>query len=433
MLRQLCLPVTAQHGKDESYHTPVPPEVVVFPETTQEVSQVVRACVTHRVPLVPFGAGTSLEGHVAALHGGVCVDLSKMSRIVEVSEGDMDCRVEAGVTRQQLNEHLRDTGLFFSVDPGAKYGTMREVVMGVTAVLADGAVVRTGTRARKSSSGYDLTKLLVGSEGTLGIITEVALRLFGQPEAVSAGVCAFTSLKGAVDTAMTTIQMGIPVARIELLDEVQVDAVNKYSKTALALQPTLFFEFHGSSAASVQQQALQVGSIAQENGGGHFDWSDSAEERSRLWAARHSAYYAARALRPDCNGFITDVCVPISRLSESILAAKADILHSKLVAPIVGHVGDGNFHILLIVDPNNEEEVTAAKQLNARLVERALAAGGTCSGEHGVGYGKLEFLEREHGEVALHVMAAVKHALDPHNILNPGKLGSRFPFAPAPS
>ncbi|CAI5468431.1 unnamed protein product [Closterium sp. Yama58-4] len=432
--------VLEQHGRDESYHEAVPPDAVAFARSTHQVQQLVTACAAARVPIIPYGAGTSLEGHVAALCGGVSIDLSQMNEVVEVHAEDMDCRVQAGVTRQQLNHHLHDSGLFFPVDPGSectiggmtatrasgtnavRYGTMREAVLGVTAVLPNGQIIKTGSRARKSSSGYDLTRLIVGSEGTLALVTEVALRLYPQPEAVSAAVCPFTSIAGAVDTVIETIQTAIPVARIELLDEVQVEAVNRYSKTHLQPSPTLFFEFHGTAAA-VEEQAKQVSEIASGNGGGSFEWSTAPEERSKLWAARHSAYYAALALRPNSKGLLADVCVPISRLTELVVLAKQQIQQAQLVAPIVGHVGDGNFHVLFIVDPDNKDELAAVKRVNDSLVARAIAVGGTCSGEHGVGYGKLPFLESEHGSAALDAMAALKAAWDPLNLFNPGKLG----------
>ncbi|CAI5994966.1 unnamed protein product [Closterium sp. NIES-65] len=394
--------VLEQHGRDESYHEAVPPDAVAFARSTHQVQQLVTACAAARVPVIPYGAGTSLEGHVAALCGGVSIDLSQMNEVVEVHAEDMDCRVQAGVTRQQLNHHLHDSGLFFPVDPGSectiggmtatrasgtnavRYGTMREAVLGVTAVLPNGQIIKTGSRARKSSSGYDLTRLIVGSEGTLAVVTEVALRLYPQPEAVSAAVCPFTSIAGAVDAVIETIQSAIPVARIELLDEVQVDAVNRYSKTHLHPSPTLFFEFHGTAAA-VEEQAKQVSEIASGNGGASFEWSTAPEERSKLWAARHSAYYAALALRPNSKGLLADVCVPISRLTELVVLAKQQIEQAQLVAPIVGHVGDGNFHVLFIVDPDNKDELAAVKRVNDSLVARAIAVGGTCSGEHGVG------------------------------------------------
>jgi len=430
--------VRQRHGQDESWHAAAPPDAVVFAQSTDEVSNVVRACARERTPVIAFGVGTSLEGHVAALHGGICIDLSRMNRVLEVNVEDMDARVEAGVTRKQLNAHIKDTGLFFPVDPGAdatlggmaatrasgttavRYGTMRDNVLGLTVVLADGRTIRTGSRARKSSTGYDLTRLFVGSEGTLGVITEVAVRLHGVPQAMSAAVCAFPSLRAAVDTVIVTIQSGIPVARIELLDEVQVRGVNNYSKTDYAEAPTLFFEFHGTEAG-VAEQARMVGELARDNGGADFRWATLPEERSRLWQARHDAYYGGLSLRAGARGYVTDVCVPISRLAECVVATKHDIEASGLIAPIVGHVGDGNFHLVILVDPDNRDEVARAAALNERVVRRALAAGGTCSGEHGVGYGKLGFLETEHGE-ALSVMRTIKQALDPSNLMNPGKI-----------
>ncbi|MEM7223567.1 MAG: FAD-linked oxidase C-terminal domain-containing protein [Pseudomonadota bacterium] len=430
--------VCQQHGTDESYHTPFPPDAVAFAESTEEVAQIVKICAAERCPVIPFGTGTSLEGHVAALKGGVSIDVSRMNQVLEVNDGDLDCRVQAGVTRKQLNSYLHDSGLFFPIDPGAdasiggmtatrasgtnavRYGTMRENVLGLTAVLADGRIVKTGGRARKSSAGYDLTRLLVGSEGTLAVITEIQLRLHGIPEAISAAVCPFDTLEGAVNAVIMTIQMGVPVARIELLDEVQMDASNRYSGLDYPVQPTLFFEFHGSPA-SVAEQAETVGEIASEHGGGDFRWTAEQEDRTKLWQARHEAYYADIALRPGAKGWATDVCVPISRLSQCILETKADIEASDLLAPIVGHVGDGNFHLAIIIDPDDQEEIARAKALNDRLVLRALAMGGTCTGEHGVGWGKIDFLKAEHGE-AVAVMRQIKQALDPDNIMNPGKI-----------
>ncbi|MDX1514094.1 MAG: FAD-linked oxidase C-terminal domain-containing protein [Gammaproteobacteria bacterium] len=431
--------VREQHGRDESYHPPAAPDAVAFAETTEEVAGIVTLCARHRVPVIPFGTGTSLEGHVAALRGGVCIDVSRMDQVLGVNPEDLDCRVQAGVTRKALNDYLRDTGLFFPIDPGAdaslggmtatrasgtnavRYGTMRENVLGLTVVLADGRVIRTGGRARKSSAGYDLTRLFVGSEGTLGVITEIQLRLYGIPEAVSAAVCSFETLDGAVNTVIQTIQMGIPVARIELLDEVQMDAVNRYSDLDYPVQPTLFFEFHGSDTG-VAEQTERVGEIAAEFGGGEFRWATRPEDRSRLWQARHDAYYAAIALRPGCKGWPTDVCVPISRLAECISETRKDIDESGIVTPIVGHVGDGNFHLVFVVDPDDEEEMERAKAVNERMVIRALDMGGTCTGEHGIGYGKIEFLKTEHGEDAVSVMRQIKKALDPHDLMNPGKI-----------
>ena len=430
--------VREQHGHDESYHPTHPPDAVAFATSTEEVAEIVKLCAARKRPVIPFGTGTSLEGHVAALYGGISIDMTRMNEVLEVNAEDLDCQVQAGVTRKQLNAYLRDTGLFFPIDPGAdaslggmaatrasgtnavRYGTMRENVLGLTVVLADGRVIQTGGRARKSAAGYDLTRLFVGSEGTLGVITEIRLRLYGIPEAVSAAVCSFETLEGAVDTVILTIQSGIPVARIELLDEVQMDAVNKYSKFDYPVLPTLLFEFHGTERG-VQEQAETVGGIAAEYGGGDFRWATLAEERNKLWQARHDSYYAALALRPGAKGWATDVCVPISRLAECILEVKRDIEESGLLAPIVGHVGDGNFHVCFIIDPDDAEEMARSEALNERMVMRALAMGGTCTGEHGIGTGKMAFLQAEHGE-AVAVMRALKLALDPDNLMNPGKM-----------
>jgi len=430
--------VREQHGHDESYHPTHAPDAVAFVRTNDEVAAVVHLCARHKRPVIPFGTGTSLEGHVAALHGGISIDLSHMNQVIEVNAEDLDCRVQAGVTRKQLNRYLGGTGLFFPVDPGAdaslggmaatrasgtnavRYGTMRANVLGLTVVTADGRVIRTGGRARKSAAGYDLTGLFVGSEGTLGVITEVQLRLYGLPEAMSAAVCPFDTLEGAVNTVILAIQAGIPLARVELLDEVQIDAVNRYSKLDYQVLPTLFFEFHGT-ARGVKEQVETVGEIAHEHGGADFRWASRTEERSKLWQARHDAYYAALALRPGAKGWPTDVCVPISRLAACILETKRDIEESALLAPIVGHVGDGNFHLSLIIDPDDPGEMARAEALNQRMVMRALAMGGTCTGEHGVGIGKMKFLEAEHGP-AVALMGQVKRALDPDNIMNPGKV-----------
>ena len=430
--------VCAHHGKDESYHAPHAPDAVAFAHSTEEVAAIVKICAHHKTPVIAFGTGTSLEGHVAALAGGICVDMSQMNRILRINAADLDASVEAGVTRKQLNEHLRDTGLFFPIDPGAdaslggmaatrasgtnavRYGTMRENVLALTVVLADSRVIRTARRARKSAAGYDLTRLFVGSEGTLGVITEVTLRLYGIPEAVSAAVCAFPSIEGAVDTVILTIQSGVPVARIELLDECQMAAINKYSKLDHKVAPTLFFEFHGSPAG-VAEQAETVKAIASEHGGDDFRWATTSEERSKLWQARHDAYYAALALRPGSKGWATDVCVPISRLAECISETKKDLAQSPLPYALVGHVGDGNFHLVFMIDPDRPEEVAEASRLNDRMVARALAMEGTSTGEHGVGYGKMDFLIAEHGE-AVSVMRTIKKALDPDGILNPGKI-----------
>ena len=430
--------VREQHGRDESYHPSSPPDAVVYCTETEQVAAVVKACAERGVPIIPFGTGTSLEGHVAALSGGICIDLSRMDKILTVNAEDMDVVVQAGVRRKALNDYLRDTGLFFPIDPGAdaslggmtatrasgtnavRYGTMRENVLSLTVVMADGRIIRTARRARKSSAGYDLTRLFVGSEGTLGVITEVTLRLYGIPEAVLAAVCPFPDLESAVSTVILTIQSGIPVARIELLDEAQMDAVNKYSKLDYTVKPTLFFEFHGSDAG-VREQVENVKAIAADFGADDFQWATKPEDRNKLWQARHDAYYAAIALRSGCRGIATDVCVPISKLAECILETRKDIDASGLCAPIVGHVGDGNFHIVFVVDPDNADEMKRAEDVNARMVMRAIALDGTCTGEHGVGYGKIDFLTAEHGE-ALVAMRAVKQALDPQNIMNPGKI-----------
>jgi D-lactate dehydrogenase (cytochrome) len=430
--------VCAHHGKDESYHAPHAPDAVAFAQSTDEVAAIVRLCADHKTPIIAFGTGTSLEGHVAALAGGLCIDLSQMNRVLQVNAEDLDARVEAGVTRKQLNEHLRDTGLFFPIDPGAdaslggmaatrasgtnavRYGTMRENVLALSVVLADGRIIRTARRARKSAAGYDLTRLFVGSEGTLGIITELTVRLYGIPEAVSAAVCAFPTIESAVNTVILTIQSGIPVARIELLDEGQMAAINSYSKLDHKLAPTLFFEFHGSPAG-VTEQAESVKEITAQYGGDDFRWATTSEERSKLWQARHDAYYAALALRPGSKGLATDVCVPISRLAECISETKRDLTGSPVPYALVGHVGDGNFHLVFMIDPNRPEEIAEANRLNERMVARALAMDGTCTGEHGIGYGKMQFLAAEHGE-AVGVMRTIKKALDPDGILNPGKI-----------
>jgi D-lactate dehydrogenase (cytochrome) len=389
--------------------------------------------------MVPFGAGTSLEGHVGALHGGVSIDLSRMTRILRVSADDLDATVEAGVTRKRLEAHLRPTGLVFHLDPGAdatlggmaatrasgttavRYGTMRDAVLGLRVVLADGRAISTGGRARKSSSGYDLTRLFVGSEGTLGVITELTLRLHGRPEAVAAATCHFDDIEQAVQTVITTIQLGIPVARIELLDDVQMDAVNRYAGLDYPVMPTLFFEFHGLSERDVTEQAEAVGEIAAEHGGRSFARATTPEARAELWHARHNAYYAALALRPGARGWTTDACVPISRLAECINETKRDVAASPLVAALVGHVGDGNFHMIFPVMADDPAELAEAERLTERLVDRALSMGGTCSGEHGVGIGKMRFLAREHGE-GLDVMRSIKRTLDPQGLMNPGKL-----------
>jgi D-lactate dehydrogenase (cytochrome) len=430
--------ILEQHGRDESAHDIAPPDAVVFPETTAEVAEIVTLCGRHDVPVIAFGAGSSLEGHVLAVHGGVSVDLTRMNRILAVNADDLDATVEAGVTRMQLNQHLNGTGLFFAIDPGAdatlggmaatrasgtnavRYGTMRENVMGLTVVLADGRVIHTGGRARKSAAGYDLTRLFVGSEGTLGLITEVTLRLHPQPEAVSAAVCAFPSVDAAVRTVIQTIQIGVPIARCELLDALTIRAVNRVSKLGLREAPMLFCEFHGT-AASVAEQAETVQQIARELGGMDFEWATQQEDRTRLWQARYEAYPACRKLRPGNRAFSTDVCVPISRLAECIAASNEDIAGVSMPVALFGHVGDGNFHLVVLIDPDKPSDSEEADALNRRVVERALSMGGTCTGEHGIGLGKLDFLDAEHGD-AVSVMRAIKNALDPHNLLNPGKV-----------
>jgi len=431
--------IREQHGRDESFHPSAPPDAVVFVESNEEVAEIMKLCVQHGTPIIPYGTGTSLEGHVAALQGGVCIDLTRMNQVLEVNAADLDCRVQAGVTRKQVNHHLRNSGLFFPIDPGAdaslggmtatrasgtnavRYGTMCENVLGLTVVTAEGRILRTGTRARKSAAGYDLTRLFVGSEGTLGVITEIQLRLQGIPEAMSAAVCSFDLMEGAVNTVIFTIQMGIPVARVELVDEVQIDAINRYSDLDYPVKPALFFEFHGTPA-SVAEQAERVGEIADENGGSNFQWATKEQDRQKLWEARHNGYYAALALRPGCRGWPTDVCVPISRLAECILETQQDVREQGLLAPILGHVGDGNFHMTYLIHPDYEdEELPKYQALNDRLITRALRMEDTCTGEHGVGYGKIPYMHREHGE-SVALMRQIKEALDPLNLLNPGKI-----------
>jgi D-lactate dehydrogenase (cytochrome) len=430
--------ILARHGKDESYHPAIPPDAVAFPDTTEEVSAIVKICAEYKVPVIPFGAGTSLEGHISAIHGGLSIDLSRMNRVLEINPGDLDATVEAGVTYRELNVSLHDKNLFFSVDPGAnatiggmtatrasgtnsvRYGTMRDNVLSLKAVLPNGNIIRTGRRARKSAAGYDLTHLFIGSEGTLGIITEITVRLFARPAAISAAVCSFPTIEAAVNTVIKTIQAGIPVARIELANATQIEAINRYSKLDLPVAPTLWLEFHGTTA-SAAEQAESVQKIAAEHGGGSFTWSSNAEERLRLWQARHDAAYAARALRSEGQLFPTDVCVPISRLAECIVSTEQDLASSSIPTPIIGHAGDGNFHVAMVLNPNNPKELAEATRLNQRLTERALALDGTCTGEHGVGLGKINSLVAEHGE-ALHVMRAIKQAIDPQNIMNPGKI-----------
>lgn len=433
--------VLERHGQGEGYFPPHPPDLVIFAETTVEVAEAVRVCAAHKVPVIPYGTGTSLEGHLAALEGGVSIDLSALNAVLEVNAEDLDCRVQAGVTRKQLNEYLRDTGLFFPIDPGAdasiggmaatrasgtnavRYGTMRENVLGLTVVMADGRIIKTGGRAKKSAAGYDLTRLIVGSEGTLGIVTEIQLKLYGIPEAVTSAVCQYPDLEAAVNTVILTIQSGIPVARIEILDDVQMGACIRYSELeGYEDKPTLFFEFHGTEA-SAAEQAEMVKALSDDFGGSAFQWTAHQEERTKLWQARHDAYYAALRLAPGKVGMATDVCVPISNLAECMLETQRDIAETGVLAPIVGHVGDGNFHLVLLFAPEDAAEVKKCKALVERMNHRAIAFGGTCTGEHGIGYGKKHFLTHEHGE-AVAVMRAVKHALDPDNIMNPGKIFS---------
>ncbi|MCW9002838.1 MAG: FAD-binding protein [Rhodospirillales bacterium] len=430
--------VCQQHGQDESYHPNMPPDVVIFPQSTEQVSAVVKACAAKSIPVIPFGAGTSLEGHVAATHGGVSIDLSEMNAILEVHNEDLDVVVQPGVRRMQLNAHLRDTGLFFPVDPGAdasiggmvatrasgtntvRYGAMRENVMALQVVLADGRIIRTSSRAKKSAAGYDLTHLFIGSEGTLGVITEITLKLYGIPEAVSSAVCPFPSVDNAVNTVIATIQSGVPVARIEFLDDASMDSVNSYSKLNYTVAPTLFFEFHGSEAG-VAEQAEMVSEIAAEYGGTNFQWATKQEDRDRLWHARHNAYYAARSRHPGTKGVIGDACVPISRLAEAITTAKKDMDQTPIPTYIVGHVGDGNFHTLYMIDPDDPSQEKEAKKSVERTVKMAISMGGTCTGEHGVGMGKIDYLRDEHGD-AIDVMSSIKVALDPLNIMNPDKV-----------
>jgi D-lactate dehydrogenase (cytochrome) len=430
--------VREQHGRDASYHACAPPDAVAFAQSTEEVIEIVKTCAQHKVPLIPFGSGTGVEGNVVALRGGVCLDLSRMNRILQVSIGDLDATVQAGVTHEQLNDHLRESGLFFSVDPGAnctiggmaatrasgtnsvRYGTMRENVLALTVVLPDGRLIRTARRARKSSAGYDLTRLFVGSEGTLGVVVEATVRLYGIPAAISSAVCSFPNVEAAVNTVIQTIQAGVPVARIELANAAQMDAINKYSQLDLPVAATLWLEFHGTEAG-VAEQAKMVQRIASDHGGADFSWTANPEDRLKLWRARHDVVYADRALRPGGQLWATDVCVPISRLAECITETEKDIAGSFLPAPIVGHVGDGNFHLGIVLNPNEPKEMAEAERLNRRLVHRALSMDGTCTGEHGVGCGKIDFLIAEHGE-AVSVMKAIKKAIDPDNIMNPGKV-----------
>ena len=430
----------AQHGASEAHFDTVLPDAVVFPHSTEEVVALVKACIAADTPIIPYGAGTSIEGNTTPTRGGVTIDLSEMNAIVSVNAEDFDCTVQAGVRREQLNEYLRDSGLFFPIDPGAnatiggmaatrasgtnavRYGTMREAVLSLRVVTPDGRDIRTSRRARKSAAGYDLTRLMIGSEGTLGIITEVTLRLHGIPESIMAAVCSFETMAGAVDTVVQSIQLGIPLARVEILDDVQMKAVNAWSNLDYPEQTTLFFEFHGSERY-VQEQVETVSALASENGGGAFQWAVLPEERAKLWKARHEAYYAALGLRKGCVGWPTDVCVPISRLAECILETKKDLEGASIPGPILGHVGDGNFHVVFVLDPNKPEEAREAEALNRRLVRRALDMDGTCTGEHGIGLGKQDWLVEELGD-AVDMMRMIKRAIDPRDLFNPGKIFS---------
>ncbi|HXD46692.1 MAG TPA: FAD-linked oxidase C-terminal domain-containing protein [Pseudolabrys sp.] len=431
--------VREQHGNTLTWLPNEPPDAVVYPQSTEDVQKIVRICAEHGLPVIPFGVGTSLEGHVNAPQGGVSIDFRDMNRLVVVHAEDLDCVVEPGITRKTLNEQLRDSGLFFPIDPGAdaslggmastrasgtnavRYGTMKDNVLALKVVLANGEVIDTARRAKKTSAGYDLTRLMVGAEGTLGVITQLTLKLSGIPEAIAGGTCPFPSVEACCNTAILTIQSGIPIARIELLDALQVRAINLHSKLGLAETPMLFLEFHGTEA-SVAEQSKRFGEIAAEFGGGPFTWTTRPEERTRLWEARHNAAMANFSLRPGASMVATDVCVPISRLADCVTQTQADIAESRIVAPIVGHIGDGNFHLTLLIDMDDADEVKRAKALSERLVERALAMDGTCTGEHGVGQGKMKYLLREHGPAALAAMAAIKKALDPQNLMNPGKI-----------
>ena len=431
--------IRLEHSYDESWHIPANiPDAVLYPKSTDEVSKIIKFANKNEIPVIPFGTGTALEGQIHAPKGGITINSNNMNNIIQLNSDDMDCRVQAGVTRKDLNSFLRDTGLFFPVDPGAnasiggmcatrasgtntvKFGTIREQVLGLEVVLPDGKIISTGTRARKSSAGYDLTHLMLGSEGTLGFITEINLKLHGRPENISAGVCAFRDLKGAIDTVIESIQLGLPLSRIELLDEVQIQAINKYRKTKHKVAPTLFIEIHGT-ALSVKEQLETFKNIAITNNILNFDWANDNKEIDLLWSARHDAYYAALNLVPGKKAFTTDVCVPISNLTNCILETKKDIENSNIIAPIVGHVGDGNFHLIMLLDPNDEIEVNEAKKLNHNLINRAIKMEGTSTGEHGIGIGKKEYLKTERG-FSVSVMSQIKKAIDPKNIMNPGKI-----------
>ncbi len=434
-----ALSVREQHGRGESVYDAAPPEAVVFCESNEDVQAVVRLAAAHGVPVIPYGTGTSLEGHLLAVQGGVSIDLSRMNRVLRINAEDLTATVQAGVTREQLNRELRDAGLFFPIDPGAnaslggmaatrasgtnavRYGTMRENVLGLTVINASGELMHTGTRAKKSSAGYDLTRLFVGSEGTLGVMTEITLKLYPLPEAVSAAICHFPSIDAAVQTTIQTIQMGVPIARCELLDANAIRAVNLHSKLGLREAPMLLMEFHGSEAG-VQEQAETVQALAAEHGGEAFQWAKTPEERTRLWTARHQAYFAALQLRPGCRCQSSDTCVPISRLAESINESVAEAEASGIPYWIVGHVGDGNFHLSYLMDPDDAQEAAKVEELNVLMVRRALRLEGTCTGEHGVGLHKMGYLLEEAGAPAVAAMRAIKQALDPLNIMNPGKV-----------
>jgi D-lactate dehydrogenase (cytochrome) len=431
--------VLQQHGRGESWHPTQAPDAVCFAQSNEEVAQIVRLCAESQTPIIAYGTGTSLEGQVQAVNGGICIDLSQMDAVLEVNTEDMDCRVQAGVTRRQLNQYLRDTGLFFPIDPGAdtsiggmaatrasgtnavRYGTMRENVLALTVVTASGEIIKTGTRARKSAAGYDLTRLFVGSEGTLGIMTEITLRLYGLTEAISAAIVSFPDVRSATDATIQTIQMGIPVARIELVDRDYMKAINRYSKTDYPELDTLFLEFHGTNDGVAEQVKL-FEEISREFGASGFQWALQEEDRAKLWRARHDAYYAGLAVIPGSRGYVTDVCVPISKLADCIAATQLDIVATGLFAPIIGHVGDGNFHSTIFIDPDDKAMLEAALEFDKRLVQRALDMGGTCTGEHGIGIGKLKHMRNEHGDGAISAMQSIKQALDPHNIMNPGKV-----------
>ena len=434
-----AMAVREQHGRDESSFQVPPPAAVVFAECTQDVADAVKLAAQHDTPIIPFGVGSSLEGHLLAVQGGISIDLGRMNKLLAINPEDLTVTVQPGVTRKQLNEEIKSTGLFFPIDPGAdatlggmsatrasgtnsvRYGTMRENVLGLEVVTASGEVIRTGTRAKKSSAGYDLTRLMVGSEGTLGVITEVTLKLYPIPEAISAAICSFPSIEAAVRTTIQMIQLGVPIARVELIDSNTVRMVNAHSKLGLREEAMLLMEFHGSPVG-VKEQAETVQELAREFGGQDFEWATTPEERTRLWTARHNAYFAAIQSRPGCRAISTDTCVPISRLADCLLDSVAEVDASGIPYFLVGHVGDGNFHFGYLIDPDNPAEFEAAEKLNHQLVARAQRLGGTCTGEHGIGLHKMGFLIEEAGEGAVHMMRTIKHALDPHNIMNPGKI-----------